>query len=555
MPAYVGQLVAEGHLEQCEYLPRTFIETPSIRRVLNGRSCFVCGRRGSGKTAIATMLDRPSAAGSATPHFQVSCKVVRDDYDVLHATMVDELQNKLPNTTPTQMEQLYYHLWRYILEILLCRLALASPAAHAAPSPLSAVQAYLDNAGFDDHAVADTVTTQAISLLGSTQSDALPFTALILSIKHLRKSPAHLAATRAALLVLENFPSLITIDSREIYDLRGYGVYPLQGMCRAVRACADEVSHRNIRILCFLPAELTEDLFRENHAKYYEVSEYLYWSYADLLQLLAHRMCYFLDQHDHSAAAEAIRAGISEPPHNMSRSEFWRTKFWHLICEPRIRNRLGWSEDSCAYLIRHTQKRPREVISCMNHVLDLALDRNELPVISGHSLRMGIHSDGNTYQLLSDNLSTFTLPKSDLSVPDVAGTVMAGEHTVFSGRDFTKFAKRALQLLSTSPEADCVADAKQLLLRSGLIGRVIPAAEGIAHEWHEARESVACKYYVTEFEYLRVGHISINDQTTCGVHPILSNRLGLTGPENDSGVIYPLPEADDLIGHFSTEQL
>lgn len=548
----VGHLDADHRSEKSDILPRAFVMTQAIEDAFDDGVCFVCGRKGAGKTAIAEMLIS-DMDGRGTPRFEASIVLREADYRELHDVLFNELTycHATEHGFALELETLYVHLWEYILDLLACRLALELPAdSKGDRSERTIIGAYVKELWDDgEQSAPDVAAQQVLRAMTQASESRLPLTALAYSIKMLRSHPVHRSALAAALSLLGAASAVVVIDTLESYDVADGAIYPLRGMCRAVKQHHSSDLGAALTVKCLLPAEMTDGLFRENLAKFHEVSAYVLWTYSDLLELLARRWALLLARRGMTAAAVALDAVVTgAETAKGSRSAYWRDNFWATYFPMLVTNKYGWQEDACAYLLRHTQKRPREVISCLNHILKYTALSGEFPNVSEESLVKGIHDPDNLYQLLSDNLAVFNLPRTEKNVTEVASDIMAGEHVVFSGKDFSRFAKRAMSLLSTEVTSDSPAFAQNLLLRSGLVGRVRPASDtDPARQWRSPGADVDSRYYVAEFEYLVPGYVAVNDACLCAVHPVLGDRLGLRQADGDTGVVYPLPESDDLV--------
>ena len=561
MEHYLGYLTAESSEEKENFLPRTFTMTESIKKALGPNVCFVCGRKGAGKTAIAEMTKfLTTEVGDKL--FSCSIGITEEDYQEFHNVFFQELEQiaigKKEESIARNLEQCYYYLWRYILDLMTFQAALNVPNLSVDyTTEIEVIQSYMADKivrSASDHAM-----ILAADILMTSQQTATPLTYFTIACKNLRYTTSHINAERAAQAIFRIYTAAVTIDTMEQYDLTNYRIYPLRGLCHAVKEYQTERKYNKVALKCFLPAELTDRLFRDNLAKYNEFASYIRWSYSDLIEFMARRYYLFLSTNQDKPSIDLVNkikpliehAGKAGNSHH----DYWFTNFWLQICPEKIKNKFGWPENSCAYLIRHTQKRPREIMSCMNFVIDYSITRGEFPKISEQTLHDGIHDDNNIYQLLSDNLSIFNLPRREESVAQIASELIADESTIFSGAHFSRFAKRALAILSTEDNIDRADFAKTILLRSGLVGRIRPySPDEPAHIWVEPEGGAQCKYYITEFEYLMPGYVSINENSLCAVHPILSDRLSLRPPLGDRGIVYPLPESADLITQLNEKR-
>ena len=541
MKHYLGYLEATNAEEKELYLPNSFIKTDSIKKSLDNNICFICGRKGSGKSAVALMLDKLTNERRER-FFEKSYCLFEDDYSVIHNSFQESFIKNVnyEDFENGNIEQCFFEIWSYILELVVFNLS-------ALVEGEDFFESILSDSSIDISDPCNTALIESIKILEEIKDSIAPVPSFISRIKKLRNTKHHKKAIEKSTEIFKIHSCVISIDTMETYDISENRIFPLKGLCRAVKEFHSRQLYTGIHIKCFLPAEITDDLFKKNLAKYNQYAEYLSWNYSDLIEFLAKRFVLFLNKEEISPTFANELGKVFDKEISGSKNKFWFEEFWIKVAPTYVINKLGWQENSCAYMIRHTQKRPREVLSCMNFVIEKSISSGSFPMITEEAIKTGIHDEDNLYNLLSDNLAVFTYPKQNMSIAEFASSLLADEHFIFSSRDFSRFAKRALSLLSDSEVIyEHTEYAKAILLRSGLVGRVV------THNGNKGNSFVndlgqESKYYVTEFEYLIPGKVVIGDNSLCAVHPILADRLKLRAIENDIGVVYPIPEIDDLV--------
>ncbi len=548
---YMGALEAERRVERDHWLVHAFTWTRNLRMALDEDAPFIAGRKGAGKSAVAQRIGHLERPGNGVRYYDANFYIDGDMYKDLMNTLVDELTRRgiLQGGNGNDLQAAYTHLWRYLLKLAtLCVLGRLTALDSKQEAALAVAHTYLSATGLKAGSPTQFVGQRVIELAEIHQRVAMPAISFIMALSELEKDAALNAALAGAAPLVATRRVVIAVDTLEQYDLTYPKVEAFRGLVEAVKRFSDNPPADNVSVKCLLPSELIESIFDENQAKYYSVTGFLQWSYTELLSLLARRYALFLMAEPNAElqdAGERLQDDIGRGPNDGERQrDFWLRVFWRRFLPTIVANRCGWEEDACAYLIRHTQKRPREILSCMNHVMSYAELEGTLPLISADALRDGIHDPRNLHRLLSDNLAVFNVPRTDWSISDIAGHVLEGEQTVFSGTHFNDFVKRAYAHLRQEDVGDQHKFARDILLRSGLVG---PVRE--THNWHNA-EGHACRYHLTRFEYCVPGHAVVNDASTCAVHPMLADFLGLGPPSGDHGAVYHLPERLDFIpGH------
>lgn len=550
MENWLGYLDANDSREK-QWLnkPDSFVATRSIRRALDPDRPFVCGRRGAGKSAIAYELRNVREDGSRV--FDTYLYIPREDYDVLQNALVGDIctHARLSHSQPRQLEGYFFYIWSYLLDLAMFRCAeQLSERGLIDDTRLAPIKAFLAANSAPGSSPADEARDRTVSCMGEIGSDCgAPITAFSSALKRLKRQPGFPEAHEAAAEAFKQIRGVVAIDTLERYVVDdAYYLEAWRGMCRAIKEFQSSGEHGKLCVKCFLPAELTHHLFSENLAKFNDFAVYLQWSYAELLELLARRYVAFLSElADNTEGSDALKHAIEQSRDRKAetRSSFWRANFWTRFFPERVENAYGWTEDSAAYIIRHTQKRPRELLSCMNSILDRSIEREEGTTVAVTTLISGLHDPDNLHQLLTDNLSIFDLPRQTdgvIAIHEVAADMFANESALFSGKELREFSQRAFSALTRD---DRSADELgiEMALRSGLIGSVLLPPR----EWPATEEGKTCKYYCTQFEYCVPQRVRVNDQSLCAVHPILGDHLHLKDPKG--GVVYPVPESDDLV--------
>jgi hypothetical protein len=315
-------------------------------------------------------------------------------------------------------------------------------------------------------------------------------------------------------------------------------------MVEAVRELQQENISKNFMLKCVIPAEIYEDLTFDNPAKYVQKTVFLRWQYRDLLLLLAKRFLGFLKEND--IACKSL-------PGELARKTI-REDFWYQLVPKEINNDLGFLEDSMAYMLRHTQKKPRQVINLMNHVIRNAFERNsdilnlddvERPLIQEGDFTSGIHENDCMLRSLNDALSVFSR-SDEVSLTIKVRSAFEQERSKLEAIEVKEFSNRIYDNFKNQFDYAHPEEFTEVLFRSGLLGTIQRKKTWTDNAGNEAN------YYITEFEYLFQGRLAFAKHLTYGIHEILSDALRLD-KYRDQGMIYPRPEPDEIPSLVGTE--
>lgn len=189
-----------------------------------------------------------------------------------------------------------------------------------------------------------------------------------------------------------------------------------------------------------------------------------------------------------------------------------------------------------AYIIRHTHKKPRQVISLFNAILSFAKEeKNDISKISSSIIIKGIHS--NLDELVNGCLNMYTqiYPKAD-------EIVKRGLHGTKSYIDYSELDKRLKEVSSLRAEFQLSSeDVKRLLLECGVLG--IQKSRSDLHNQKIALVEALFEYQVKD-------KLTITNKDTCVIHPMFYEPLEICIDANS--LVYPKPAEDEEIKIYSS---
>ena len=545
MPIHLGEPDAMSQSEQ-DTLDFAFVTTRSLRLAARPEHAFVCGRKGSGKTTLALRLGNLDGETDGIS-YEEAIYISESDYAVLHIDVVDTLfaLGLMDIKLGPIIGRCFFFCWKFIFEVSAMQLALTlATKRQQSDQDVGTLQMYLESIGCTIEPAPFYVSARFLEYLSELEPARPLVGNVVFKLLKLGQTTPHKLAKASAKRLLGSSRAVVAVDTMEDYDVSEAGLFPLTGLCEAVREFHNKREFRTVFAKLFLPAELTPELFRRNEAKFNAITIYIHWSFRELIQFIAIRFLGFVEKNGYGAhpVVTQFRSKLDDVRRETESEpslEFWRAEFWETFMPQSVENWYGWDEPSTVFLIRHTQRRPREVLSCMNYVVDLAINERTLPIISERAFVSGVRDKDNIYNLLTDNLSIFDYVGSPVPpVRDIAQQIFAEESPIFSGKDFDKFTARAYQMFEDTL-GDQAEVAENLLLRSGLVG-IVPDKEMVEMTIGVTRP----RYYVTLFEYTIPGRVHVNDESMCAVHPILGTRLGLKDPKK--GAVLHVPDKREV---------
>ncbi|WP_214107644.1 P-loop ATPase, Sll1717 family [Acrocarpospora catenulata] len=322
---------------------------------------FIVGRRGSGKTALLLSREFESQNLSIRLSAQGVFSRVQSATDLIGSSMVLTVEGVA-------------QLWEMLLwSPIITRLVLSRQKE----DPERALQIlWEETAG----------VRQEITNSSSPDDDALDFTTLRL-IEHVRATPNVIGMDNLKRgFRLANRPWAEVVDAaKEVLDARGTPVFVLidslenigdhidriksilQGLFHLVGDIGLRTGKLHFRIQCCFPSELWPvlDQVSANPIKDFSGRMVLQWHWQDLLRAVGTRLRTFL-----ARRYPGELRGIRDDDHE---------RLIDHVLPPSLINHAGTPESTIAYVLRHTQLLPRQVLYIFNEALHRAIALTGIP--------------------------------------------------------------------------------------------------------------------------------------------------------------------------------
>lgn len=274
-------------------------------------------------------------------------------------------------------------LWPYVLPVVVLQVVLkyCEKMGRGTNEAANSIRRFLAAKGFRNQSIGTILLTLAAS--ATTRLDAGADALEILgALLRLAEEPTYLLCKRDIAQLIHRERVLIILDSLESYKIHNYAMKQgLQGIVKAIKEVTADPDLQQIGIRLFTPAEIYEDVAQEIPAKVGSSTVFLRWKFGDLLWMLSTRYYAMLERTGLVGAPvmsrlKASLLACSESTSQRAKRQNLRDDFCYgqgLLPE-KIVDALGIREDTFAYLLRHTQRRPRELIFILNQAIRHAYD-------------------------------------------------------------------------------------------------------------------------------------------------------------------------------------
>jgi len=490
------------------------IDNQSFKSLIAGRSLIV-GRRGAGKSALLhTYRQRPLLYERLKEATQ-SYSYTKDSFELLSKfdliieiktfTQLESMQLKIARQYPDNVEPAVESLaeqWRDELWVLVLKEVIRQ--FRDTQKGDSRIRAINDFAGWSfltererisiDGAHRGVNRSRPVPTLTGRWDDELA-KAIAAAKEFIREKQLH---------------GVILFDSMEEYTITNRpSAHTLKGLLRCIWEHfnkTDFSDHLQIRFC--LPSEIYNylgDRISSSRGKDFASIDFIQWSPLELFRIAAHRYSLLLYLYDplffNSQIAPidlSTRTGIHE--------------FWRKLIPCTITPAGGEKEETIAYIARHTQLLPRQVLNILSIALKRAYnERGSLQYIPPNCIHYAAEAASETN--VSDIFDAFRCLYP--SAREVVLFQVCGRLTnrLSYGRLYTVWretAKATMELMN-KPE---FFHFWNMLFEMGLLGRVY---DGASQE--------RGRYTVGHFSYNEASRIIVGDKDEVCVHPLLSKYL------------------------------
>jgi hypothetical protein len=492
---------------------------------------FLFGRRGTGKTAILHMLKHSvNTGGAASGYYSRAVLVqpaVKDLLPVLKGARLAELEDN-------ELLSLLRLAWLWlIVSAAYLEIARTHPEHREHGSELAIKINRALDAGLIDDDVSEYLLAEMLSIFkaaflevpeGSNQL-ALTIIALRENFGNLAVKPLELKVTSFSRHAKQ--PVLILVETEEVYEVDDkFASAVRSALIDAVLDLYNRSQRIGILAKAAFPSEIYPFLAPSNLEKVETKNVFILWRYRDLVTLVAKRFYRMLHKDRRTDKLENELKSFEDFAH--------ARKYLRSIFPPRIATRNDVDLDTFSYILRHTQKKPRQLITIFNCILTMAADsKKSFGDLGGAAdlIREAVHS--HLGSLVNGALDIYRdiFPRAH----EIVRKALTGMPCYFSAPDLDKAIKETNELRGQVIGRE---EVRQLLLQAGVVGLARKAPHSIRKQEPSASLMEAL------FEYQIKAQLIVTNNSICVVHPMFYEVLEI---KIDSTVLaYPTPTEEEI---------
>ncbi len=490
-----GEVSCEQEKEQLgrDYARLYFEHTPFNAACLDSSCYLIVGRRGCGKTSLSRYFG-----------FQHRLRGARC-IDVDEPTIYEDVFGRLLHSRELPIDRglaVIERVWEWAIWVLLLQeYRDESPDIEAA-------------CPFAQRRTPSELVVDAVGRLGDELAE-VPDHGLLEAVRARLHEPGFASGRRALLAFTRKHPIIVSVDSLEHYDVYDDSIML---MIAGLIQCASTFSTQHVRDGIHMKAFVTAEVFPHlqekvlaNPLKFSHAPVFLDWRPRDLLRLVSWRFHTYLNGVDPEAMAAAI---------DWDKFQSVLQHVWNPAFGDTLRNAVGGEENTFAYILRHTQMRPRQLVVICNAIARRARDEGTFPRFTRDQIVAAVGQA--ELELATEVLNSYS--RIHKSASEIIGALVRSP-VRFSGSSLDKRARRTA---GSWPAGTYSPDAfRRLVSELGVVGRV----RRINHE----RRVISA-----DFEYFSRRRLELQSDDDCVIHPMFYKRLHVA--KDDEWTVYPFPD-------------
>lgn len=538
--SFLGDEDAAVEWEKDEKPVDLFLHTNTYEAFKKEQSLFLFGRRGTGKTAIMRMFQHEIRSGMIK-NYTYAWRVNSEE---AFGEIIRHLGDKIANFDLAMINDLA-EKWRWIFEVS-AMAGVVHKHYHDAEHDKNyeCIYKYLKrNSMIKKSSQGElkfaknpmekivNVIEEALSSLEDDYKEAAAANLITKIVKNLKTKDFEEAQKALYHYVSKNNRCVIFIDSIEHYNINdNISQAVTTALIKATYDTYVNSSKSGLHVKVAFPSEIYSYLIPLNKDKIETKNLFILWSFKDLVCLLAKRYYYMCTN---TLLREKLNHCIYD---RLYEFEFVKKFLYELLPETVV-TESGFEMDTLAYIIRHTQKKPRQIIQLMNIVLSYAAKVNgETPIrISGSSIVNGVHAR-------LDILAKGSLDAYQQIYPNITKVIQksfTNAKCYFSHSDFDKYIKESNSLWKQDQLTKY--DVQSLILGTGAVGVV-------KHKSRVRNKEI----WETAFEYQIKGILEANNNVReYAIHPMFYNFFECQVDNNV--IIYPQPQEQEELEYLKKE--
>lgn len=416
---YLGEGDAASEWSDIDKITSVFLQTDDYTEFKKINRIVLFGLRGTGKTAMINMLNY-EISNNLNRNYKYSLVLKQND---AYNDLANSIQSKeFKNIPKTILIHNLIRKWRWIITISIMQDLIEKRRSNypslgaCANDDLDKIEMFLKELKLADSNYPKLV--EPIKYITDGLTEELSFnrddpTQVIINVLNNRLYTSDYEIARKVLIkIIKNNLSiyLIMIDSMESYDIKDKILNAITtSLIEVAQDFYINLDNDKILVKIALPLEIDPELTPMNRDKLNKRKLIIHWGYKELFSLIAKRYWYFYNNNTY----------VHKELENYETAKYF---LYHHFVDKIVTSNSGIEYDTFDYILRHTQKKPRQIIDVFNSILTVAaLDNKGYPPFNmkADHIKRGVHSIINELAIGTLNIYEHMYPGFTKYVQDV----------------------------------------------------------------------------------------------------------------------------------------
>ena len=336
--------------------------------------------------------------------------------------------------------------------------------------------------------------------------------------------------------VLDGRRVVVLADSLDYYDITEKRIIILnRALIELAFEYFQQLKDKRFLLKVAVPSEVYKHILEGIVAKKKAKTVTIEWRYKDLIKMLAIKTFYCFKVKNYSFAKEFIEEYNLEDFYDFDIAY----KFLSNMLPQNCHASIPMCFDTISYCIRHTQKKPRQIIKIFNSFIERICEEKQFSFFIYNDKLIPKYIHRVQYDIIDDALSMYNAYAKQEVLP-IVSNALRKKRNFMSLKDLNDAAKDAAKIYSVlglSPD-----DIKNILIESGLVG-VVYKEHFIKENSELFQNKVVNKISIAVFEYQRKDKLTHRSGFVYILHPMCYEYY--VNEIDYNALVYPAP-ANDL---------
>lgn len=338
--------------------------------------------------------------------------------------------------------------------------------------------------------------------------------------------------------ILSKYRILLLVDSIDHYDITEKKVIVInKALVNMAFESYKYMGKYNVLIKVAIPSEIYTHIIEQIAAKRKSKVVAIEWRYKDLVRMLAIKVFYFFKKNidEYKFAQELIS--------DYQIQDFYKyqvaLELLYKLLPKTCRACVPMYFESLPYCIRHTQKKPRQLITIFNSFIEKICEERQYDYFVYNSDLISNYIHRMQKDIINDALNMYNAPAKEKVLP-IVKSVLNQKRNFLDGSELNAAIKDALNIYGSIGLSE--KDVKQILIESGIIGQV--QANRYVDKNNELFKNInVMKISIALFEYQIKDTLPLKNGVQYVLHPMCYEYYANEIDYN--AMVYPTP-ADDI---------